>query len=339
MGSQGTGRARRGGPARVAVAGLLAALACVTETERPTPPRTASAAPRPRPPVAVEAVMVTQTDVASRRALPRERTDAALADEAATQGALAPDSGATDGSAASPGDDRSDAQIDPQTDAEAGADAAPAADPDDEATCERRCVGGDQDGDDLRTPVDRDHGLLPSWAPADLVALDPPYVIPEGSPPNLLRAPAAAAFVRLSDAAFAATGVRVNIRSGYRPFDLQCAIFRGELRRLGCVEATRSSARAGFSEHQLGTTADLAIGWRRLDGEAAIDDYLRAHAHEHGWVLSYPDGAEATTGYKHEPWHYRYVGVDAAADLVARSGPARRLSTQEYLGAPAAGER
>jgi len=156
-------------------------------------------------------------------------------------------------------------------------------------------------------------------------------VIESGSPPNLLRKAAAEAFVELSDAAYAETGVRINIRSGYRSFALQCSIFRSEVRNLGCEEATRASARAGFSEHQLGTTADLAIGWRRLRGDRPIDAFLDAHAHKYGWILSYPDGAEESTGYKYEPWHYRYIGREAAEELVRRSTDARRLSTQEYL--------
>lgn len=199
--------------------------------------------------------------------------------------------------------------------------------------CDRGCEGGDQRGDDLLTPIDRAHGLLPTWEPEDLVALDPPYVIAEGSPPNLVRRAAADAFVALSDAAFAATGVRVNIRSGYRPFALQCGIFRAEVARQSCVEATRSSARAGFSEHQLGTTVDVAVGWRRLDGAAPIDAWLRDHAHEHGWVLSYPEDSEAITGYKHEPWHFRYLGPDAARAHAARSEAGRRLTVEEFLGA------
>ncbi|MEZ4451555.1 MAG: M15 family metallopeptidase [Nannocystaceae bacterium] len=210
-------------------------------------------------------------------------------------------------------------------------DASTIADAIDPVACDRRCEGGDQPGDDPLTLLDRDHGLLPGWEPADLVALDPPYVIAEGSPPNLVRREAAAAFVALSDAAFAATGVRVNIRSGYRPFALQCGIFKAEVARGGCVEATRSSARAGFSEHQLGTTVDVAIGWRRLDGAAPIDAYLRDHAHEHGWVLSYPEGAEAITGYKHEPWHFRYLGPAAARAQIAAATAERRITTEEYL--------
>ena len=197
--------------------------------------------------------------------------------------------------------------------------------------CDRKCVGGDLDGDDLLTPVDRLHGLRPGWSPEDLIALELPYVIESGSPPNLLRKAAAEAFVELSDAAYAATKVRINIRSGYRPFALQCSIFRSEAQNLGCAEATRSSARAGFSEHQLGTTADLAIGWQRLRGDRPIDAFLDAHAHEYGWILSYPEGAEESTGYKYEPWHYRYIGREAAQELVRRSTDARRLSTQEYL--------
>jgi D-alanyl-D-alanine carboxypeptidase len=54
--------------------------------------------------------------------------------------------------------------------------------------------------------------------------------------------------------------------------------------------------------------------------------WLAAHAAEHGFVIRYPEGAEAITGYLHEPWHLRYVGVGVATDLVARG-----LTLDEYL--------
>jgi D-alanyl-D-alanine carboxypeptidase len=54
--------------------------------------------------------------------------------------------------------------------------------------------------------------------------------------------------------------------------------------------------------------------------------WLAEHAWEYGFVLSYPDGQTSVTCYTFEPWHYRYVGRDLAADVHA-SG----LTLREYL--------
>ena len=54
--------------------------------------------------------------------------------------------------------------------------------------------------------------------------------------------------------------------------------------------------------------------------------WLAANAATFGFVLSYPPGKEAITGYIYEPWHFRYVGKDQAA-AVRGSG----LTLHEYL--------
>lgn len=41
-------------------------------------------------------------------------------------------------------------------------------------------------------------------------------------------------------------------------------------------------------------------------------DWIKNNAHKYGFILRYPEGKEYLTGYKYEPWHYRYVGVDVA---------------------------
>ena len=43
--------------------------------------------------------------------------------------------------------------------------------------------------------------------------------------------------------------------------------------------------------------------------------WVAAHAHEYGFVLSYPDAARERTCYEFEPWHLRYVGRDVAAEI------------------------
>lgn len=133
-------------------------------------------------------------------------------------------------------------------------------------------------------------------------------------------------------AAAQAAGVPLAIQSAYRSYDYQVGTFQYWVDTIGEEEALLTSARAGHSEHQLGTVIDF----RSLDGPAAWDladwattaagAWALEHAHEYGFVLSYPAGEEHITCYSYEPWHYRYVGPEMAADVV-RSG----LTLREYL--------
>jgi zinc D-Ala-D-Ala carboxypeptidase len=50
----------------------------------------------------------------------------------------------------------------------------------------------------------------------------------------------------------------------------------------------------------------------RRFGRTTAAGWLEEHAHEHGFVLSYPPGRHAKTGYHWEPWHYRYIGEENA---------------------------
>jgi D-alanyl-D-alanine carboxypeptidase len=91
--------------------------------------------------------------------------------------------------------------------------------------------------------------------------------------------------------------------------------------RLG-AEARRFSARAGHSEHQLGTALDFkAAGggspWTQSFARSPHALWLVANAWRFGWIQSYPPGAETQTCYGAEAWHYRYVGRDVAAEVHA----------------------
>ena len=61
--------------------------------------------------------------------------------------------------------------------------------------------------------------------------------------------------------------------------------------------------------------------------ELTILDWIAAHCHEYGFILRYPEGKEEITGYRYEPWHVRYLGVENASKVTA-SG----LTLEEYLG-------
>ncbi|EFM10624.1 peptidase M15B and M15C DD-carboxypeptidase VanY/endolysin [Paenibacillus curdlanolyticus YK9] len=117
--------------------------------------------------------------------------------------------------------------------------------------------------------------------------------------------------------------------SGYRSYTTQELVYQRNVKRLGKEEADRVSAIPGHSEHQTGLTMDITskalmdIYSKNKDKSPLIKDFgqdpegiwLKEHAHEYGFIMSYPEDKEAVTGYSYEPWHYRYVGVEAAANM------------------------
>ncbi len=173
------------------------------------------------------------------------------------------------------------------------------------------------------------HALDPDYEPPDLVALHTSLVAP-GYPERRLRAEAAEALGAMLAAA-GREGLQLRVVSAYRSYEEQELVHGRLAGRHGEAEASRRSAPPGHSEHQLGTTVDVSgpsVQWRltRQLGETPEGRWLVERAHEFGFALSYPDGAEAVTGYVYEPWHLRYVGVEHATTWRA-SG----LTLIEYL--------
>ena len=74
-------------------------------------------------------------------------------------------------------------------------------------------------------------------------------------------------------------------------------------------------AEAGFSEHEIGLAVDI-LDDKSTDPEAsAVSAWLRENAWQYGFILRYPAGSEESTGMSESPWHYRYVGEAAAAQI------------------------
>ncbi len=177
--------------------------------------------------------------------------------------------------------------------------------------------------------VSKDRPLPADFVPTDLVELPPQWVLPGGGPQLLTREAAVALDAMLGTAS--EDGHELLVRSAYRSYDEQVFTYRYWVDLLGEVEADRRSARPGHSEHQLGVVVDLTnveVGWDLLPafGETPGGRWLAEHAAEFGFVVSYPEGAEAITGYTHEPWHLRYVGAYHASLLEFS-----QLTLTEYL--------
>ncbi|MBD5451229.1 MAG: M15 family metallopeptidase [Lachnospiraceae bacterium] len=84
-------------------------------------------------------------------------------------------------------------------------------------------------------------------------------------------------------------------------------------------------AAVGTSEHQLGISVDInADGVHSVGSE--VYDWLDENSYRFGFIKRYPEDKIEITGIRNEPWHYRYVGKAAAAEIY-RSG----VCLEEYL--------
>jgi zinc D-Ala-D-Ala carboxypeptidase len=176
--------------------------------------------------------------------------------------------------------------------------------------------------------VDRPHALPQDYVPKDLVPLPDSGVPTVGGSDLMLRREAAD---HLKDLVAAATadGEELVVASAFRSY-LDQSYTHERLKSIYGSEADEMSASPGHSQHQLGTAVDFtnsvaAYQVQPVFGQTSAAWWLRNHATQYGFVLSYPPGKDET-GYQFEPWHYRYIGVENAGRL-QKSG----LTLQEFL--------
>ncbi|RQP09286.1 MAG: hypothetical protein EAS51_12030 [Microbacteriaceae bacterium] len=179
--------------------------------------------------------------------------------------------------------------------------------------------------------VNKRRGLPASYVPPDLV-------IPPGVPNNNnqpVRQVLVPDLLRMQ-ADMAAEGITLRIGSAYRSYADQEAIYNRFVRNEGVAGADTHSARPGNSEHQTGLALDLDDGTGCNLSTCFKDKpggiWLAANAWKYGFILRYGDGWQHIVGYRFEPWHYRYVGVDVATDMHDKG----IKTLEEYYGLPAA---
>jgi zinc D-Ala-D-Ala carboxypeptidase len=172
--------------------------------------------------------------------------------------------------------------------------------------------------------VDKLRPLQPmEFEPADLVSVP---VAHTWEP--LLRKEASDAVVALFATANAEAGLSLASNSAYRSYTAQPNVYVGD---------DELTARPGFSEHQTGLSIDIGAESGTCSIEVCFADlpegqWLRDNAHRFGFILRYPADKQAVTGYQFEPWHFRYVGVDLAAEM-RETGV---TTLEEFFGLPPA---
>lgn len=177
--------------------------------------------------------------------------------------------------------------------------------------------------------VNRDHPLPEDFQVPEFTQLVGGHSIDKRAYPALQR---------MMDACRAA-GLQPTICSSYRTQEKQTELFERKVQSCLPQAASREEAeeqaafwvaRPGTSEHQAGLAVDIVDkSYQLLDEEqenTAVQKWLMEHCAEYGFILRYPTEKNALTGVGYEPWHYRYVGEEAAGEIMSRG-----LCLEEYL--------
>ncbi len=137
-----------------------------------------------------------------------------------------------------------------------------------------------------------------------------------------------------------ADGVRLVVVSAYRNFERQNELYDNKTQRLlnangyslkeAREEAAHTVAVPGTSEHQLGMALDIVdASYQKLDEKQEETEgyqWLVKHCAEYGFIVRYPAGKTEITGIIYEPWHFRYVGKEAAEKIMEQG-----ICLEEYI--------
>ena len=117
-------------------------------------------------------------------------------------------------------------------------------------------------------------------------------------------------------AAARAQGLSVYLSSGYRSYDEQNYLYQRKVSQYGEEQAKKIVAPPGTSEHQTGLACDITDKYYEFKDSSlentALYQWMSQHCQEYGFIVRYPKDKEDVTGIIYEPWHFRYVGKDAA---------------------------
>ena len=151
------------------------------------------------------------------------------------------------------------------------------------------------------------------------------YSLPASYDPKGLTKETSAAFKKMQTAAYK-DGISLWVCSGYRSYYDQKYLYNMYCNRDGKAVADKYSARPGYSDHQTGMAIDVNNASDSFGGTREAK-WLANNCAKYGFIIRYPKGKEAYTGYQYEPWHIRYVGTPLAQNIT-NSG----LSLEEYFG-------
>ena len=169
--------------------------------------------------------------------------------------------------------------------------------------------------------VNKHRYLEEEFIPKDLVEIDPSLSAEEGMQCSHV---ALNAYKKMQEAS-SKEGYSLVINSAYRSYQDQVDISNTYLRSYGQNYVDKYVAKPGFSEHQTGLAFD--IGSRKVNIFENSKEYgwMQENAHKYGFIRRFSKQKEGITGFRNEPWHYRYIGVEMATYLYENN-----MSLEEY---------
>ena len=202
-----------------------------------------------------------------------------------------------------------------------------------------------EDGQSVSDVVVPDGGRI--YSEKELILINPWHLLPEDYEPELENVEyghkmdvCAAEHLRDMLADCREEGLSPLICSSFRERSKQERLFENDVREYmysgmteeeAREETARNVAVPGSSEHEAGLAVDIVYAGRQiLDEEQENNDtqqWLMEHCWEYGFILRYPYDKQEITGITYEPWHYRYVGVEAAEEIMSKG-----ICLEEYLG-------
>lgn len=173
---------------------------------------------------------------------------------------------------------------------------------------------------DITTLVNKYNKLPDNYEIDDLITLDKEYSKKSEKVRNVIYED----LVRMFDDA-KKEGLNLNVVSGFRTNDKQNTLFTNSVKNNGLEHTLLYSAKSGHSEHQLGLAIDInSVNESFKDTEEY--KWLINNSYKYGFIERYKKGKENITGFAYEPWHYRYVGIDAATKIYTEN-----ITYEEYV--------
>lgn len=132
-----------------------------------------------------------------------------------------------------------------------------------------------------------------------------------------------------------AAGILPKITSSYRTDEDQIEIMNdyiadyiadGYTQEEAELEAMKWVALPGTSEHQIGLAVDISTADWNKQSAYTVWEWLENNCYQYGFILRYTEEWQSITGTSPEPWHFRYVGIEAATEITKLG-----VCLEEYL--------
>lgn len=156
--------------------------------------------------------------------------------------------------------------------------------------------------------INKHRSLEENFKPDSLVKIDKEYAASDDMKSSRI---ALNAFIKMYKDA-KKEGYELIINSAYRSYQDQVDISNTYKDLYGQSYVDKYVAKPGFSEHQTGLCFDIGSRKTNVFANSKEYEWMRKNAYKYGFILRFPKKYENITGFRAEPWHYRYVGKNIA---------------------------